>query len=141
MPENMHEAISKFVSDLVSGAGFNYSPEEKNAISVVPDPQERVVKQWVRSSRREYGFNIVIVLPYSADADNINMVSIKKAQDIYDAIAECEKQHKYPQLPENCMAEKWTLSQNMPELSGINVEHGLARYQIPAKLIYTKQEV
>ncbi len=141
MAESMHEAIQGFVSDLIGTAGFNYSPEEKNALAVMQKPQERVLKQWIRSSRREYGFDIIQVLPYSTESDSINMLAMQKMQMIYDKIVECEKKHIYPDLPEGSSAKQWELPQNMPQLEGINVEHGLARYQIEVKLIYHKQEV
>lgn len=139
--ETMHEAVMVFIDSMLGAAGFNFSPETKGAISVMPDPTERVVKQWVRSSRREYGFNIVAVLPYSKDVDDLNIASAKTAQAIYDGVMLREKLHSYPGLPEGCDPERWVLPQNMPQLSGVNAEEGLARYQIQVKLIYKKQEV
>lgn len=140
MAESIYQSIQDFVKDMIGQAGFNYSPEEKNALAVMPEPKERVIKQWIRSSRREYGFNIIQVLPYSTENDSLNMKAMQMMQMIYDRITDCEKKHIYPDLPDGSSAKKWELQQNMPQLEGVNIEHGLARYQIGVKLIYDKQE-
>lgn len=141
MADGIHRAVLSYIDDMLGPTGFNFGPEEKNAVSIMPDPNERVVKQWIRSSRREYGFQIIIVLPYSTEADSLNVAAAARAQAIYDEVEARNKRKEYPALPDGCTPESIELVRNMPELTGVNADQGLARYSVRVRLIYVKQEV
>ena len=58
------------------------------------------------------------------------------AQSFMDWLDEQNKAKEYPDFGKNCEIEKMENLQNMPNLSGVNYEAGLARYMIQVRILY-----
>ena len=77
---------------------------------------------------------------YSSELDDLNLETMNFAQAFMDWLDEQNDKREYPDLGENCTVEKIENLQNMPNLSGVNYEEGLARYMIQARIIYTERK-
>lgn len=115
---------------------FNFSPEKPGEISFITNYSDKVRKKYLYGAEKEYAFTIVIVKPYSSDADDLNLEAMNFAQEFMDWVEEQNRLKKYPEFPENCQMKKMENLQNMPNLAGINAEEGLARYMFQCRLIY-----
>lgn len=142
-----HDAMKKYfepwveekVEDLLN---FNFSPESRDTVSFITNYAGKTVKQFIRgSSRKEYGFSIIIVKSYSLDSDDLNLQAMNFAQAFMDWLEEQNRKRIFPEFPENCRVLKIENMQNMPNLVGINAEASLARYMVQCRLIYEENEV
>ena len=100
------------------------------------------IKKYITGNvQKEYGFSIIIVKAYSSEQDDLNLEAMNFAQAFMDWMDEQNEKKEYPDFGENCTVERMENLQNMPNLSGVNYEAGLARYMIQAKIIYTERKV
>lgn len=141
-----HDEITQFFKPKVEElAGtmlnFNFSPEAPESISLITNYSDKIRKRYITGDcEKEYGFSIIIVKPYSSDQDDLNLEAMNFAQAFMDWLDEQNKERKFPDFGENCTVERIENLQNMPNLSGVNYEEGLARYMIQAKIIYKERK-
>lgn len=141
-----HEEVKKYFESKVEElAGtllnFNFSPEAPDSISLITNYSDKVRKKYITGKvQKEYGFTIIIVKSYSSELDDLNLEAMNFAQAFMDWLDEQNDKREYPDLGENCTVEKIENLQNMPNLSGVNYEEGLARYMIQARIIYTERK-
>lgn len=141
-----HDAVKAyFVSKVKELAGsmlnFNFSPESPNSISLLTNYSDKVRKKYITGDTlKEYGFSIIIVKEYSSESDDLNLEAMNFAQTFMEWLEEQNEKKEYPDFGENCTIEKMENLQNMPNLSGVNYEAGLARYMIQVRIIYTENE-
>lgn len=141
-----HDEITQFFKPKIEElAGtmlnFNFSPESPESISLITNYSDKIRKRFVTGDcEKEYGFSIIIVKPYSSDQDDLNLEAMNFAQAFMDWLDEQNEGKNYPDCGENCTVEKIENLQNMPNLSGVNCEEGLARYMIQAKIIYKERK-
>lgn len=141
-----HDAVKAYFEPKIkelagSMLNFNFSPESPDKISLITNYSDRVRKAYITGDKqKEYGFSIIIVKPYSSDEDDLNLEAMNFAQAFMDWLDEQNKNGEYPDFGEKCTIEKMENLQNMPNLSGINSEAGLARYMIQARIIYNEAE-
>lgn len=141
-----HDEITQFFKPKVEElAGtmlnFNFSPEAPESISLITNYSDKIRKRYITGDcEKEYGFSIIIVKPYSSDQDDLNLEAMNFAQAFMDWLNEQNEERKFPDFGENCTVERIENLQNMPNLSGVNYEEGLARYMIQAKIIYKERK-
>lgn len=141
-----HDAIKTyFVPKVKELAGsmlnFNSSSESPDNISLITNYSDKVRKKFITGeAQKEYGFSIIIVKEYSSESDDLNLETMNFAQAFMEWLDEQNKKKVYPDFGEKCTIEKMENLQNMPNLSGVNYEAGLARYMIQARIIYTENE-
>ena len=141
-----HDAVKAYFEPKIkelagSMLNFNFSPESPDKISLITNYSDRVRKAYITGDKqKEYGFSIIIVKPYSSDEDDLNLEAMNFAQAFMDWLDEQNSKGEYPDFGERCTIEKMENLQNMPNLSGINAEEGLARYMIQARIIYNETE-
>ena len=141
-----HDAVKAyFVSKVKELAGsmlnFNFSPESPNSISLLTNYSDKGRKKYITGDAlKEYGFSIIIVKEYSSESDDLNLEAMNFAQTFMEWLEEQNEKKEYPDFGENCTIEKMENLQNMPNLSGVNYEAGLARYMIQVRIIYTENE-
>lgn len=141
-----HDAVKGYFEPVVEElAGnllnFNFSPESADSISLITNYSDKVRKRYITGeTQKEYGFSIVIVKAYSSNQDDLNLEAMNFAQAFMDWLDEQNKKKIYPDFGENCVIEKMENLQNMPNLSGVNYEAGLARYMIQVRIVYTENE-
>ena len=141
-----HDEITQFFKPKIEElAGtmqnFNFSPEAPESISLITNYSDKIRKRYITGDcEKEYGFSIIIVKPYSSDQDDLNLEAMNFAQAFMDWLDEQNEARKFPDFGENCTVERIENLQNMPNLSGVNYEEGLARYMIQAKIIYKERK-
>ena len=141
-----HDAMKAFfepkVIELVDNLlHFNFSPESDTSIAFITNYSDKVRKKYIRcGAEKEYGFTIIITKPYSIDEDDLNLEAMNFAQAFMDWLNEQDQKRNYPEFPDNCRVKKMENLQNMPNLAGVNMEAGLARYMIQCRLIYFEKE-
>lgn len=141
-----HDAVKAyFVPKAKELAGsmlnFNFSPESPNSISLITNYSDKVRKKYITGDAlKEYGFSIIIVKEYSSESDDLNLEAMNFAQAFMEWLDEQNEKKEYPDFGEKCTIEKMENLQNMPNLSGVNYEAGLARYMIQVRIIYTENE-
>ena len=120
---------------------FNFSAESKDTVAFTTQYSDKLRRRFVRAAEKEYGFAIVITKSYSIEDDDLNLQAMNFAQAFMDWVDEQDKKKNYPEFPENCQIIKLETLQNMPNLAGINVKEGLARYMLQCRLIYHEKEI
>ena len=141
-----HDAVKAyFVPKVKELAGsmlnFNFSPESPNGISLITNYSDKVRKKYITGDAlKEYGFSIIIVKEYSSESDDLNLEAMNFAQTFMEWLEEQNEKKEYPDFGKDCTIEKMENLQNMPNLSGVNYEAGLARYMIQVRIIYTENE-
>lgn len=138
MKEYFEPKVKELVGDMLS---FNFSPESPDSIAFITNYSGKVLKRYIRvGADKEYGFSIIITKSYSTDADDLNLEAMNFAQAFMDWLDEQNKHKKYPAFPENCVIKKMENLQNMPNLAGVNVKAGLARYMVQCRVVYFEKE-
>lgn len=141
-----HEAVKAYFAPKIEElAGtllnFNFSPEAADSISLITNYSDKVKKKYITGQvQKEYGFTIVIVKSYSIDQDDLNIEAMNFAQAFMDWLDKQNMRKDFPDFGEKCTIDKVENLQNMPNLSGINQEEGLARYMIQARIIYVERK-
>lgn len=140
-----HDAMMEFfrpkVEELAGQLpGFNFSSSDPNAVAFVTTYSDKIRKKYVRAAEKEYGFSIIITKPYSGSMDDANLEAMNFVQAFMDWLDEQNKARNYPQFPGNYQIKKMENLQNMPNLAGVNLQEGLARYMIQCRVIYFEKE-
>lgn len=141
-----HEAVKAYFepkAEELAGTllNFNFSPEARDNISLITNYSDKVRKKYITGNvQKEYGFSIIIVKAYSSEQDDLNLEAMNFAQAFMDWLDEQNEKKEYPDFGENCTVERMENLQNMPNMSGVNCEAGLARYMIQAKIVYTERK-
>lgn len=142
-----HDAIKDYFEPKVMElAGdilrFNFSPESPDSFSIITNYSDKVRKRYVRvGAEKEYGFSVVIVKEYSTGADDLNVEAMNFAQAFMDWIDGQNEKKDFPKFPENCQIKKMENLQNMPNLAGINIKEGLARYMLQCRIVYFEKKM
>lgn len=140
-----HDAVKGYFEPVVEElAGnllnFNFSPESADSISLITNYSDKVRKRYITGeTQKEYGFSIIIVKAYSSNQDDLNLEAMNFTQAFMDWLDEQDKKKIYPDFGEKCVIEKMENLQNMPNLSGVNYEAGLARYMIQVRIVYREE--
>lgn len=137
MKEYFEPKIIELVDDVLH---FNFSDEAPDNISFLTNYSDKVIKNYVRASQKEYGFTILITKAYSTSADDLNLEAMNFAQRFMDWIEEQNRLKNYPDFGSDCEILKIENLQNMPNLAGVNQEEGLARYMLQCRVIYMEKK-
>lgn len=105
-------------------------------MALITNYSGKQIKKYVRGSEKEYGFSVIIVKDYSKDEDDLNLQAMNFAQSVMEWIEQQNKKRNFPDFGEKCQIKRMENLQNMPNLSGINPEEGLARYMLQCRIIY-----
>lgn len=140
-----HDAVKKYfepkvlelAGDILS---FNFSPESPDSFSLITNYSDKIVKEFICGDvRKAYGFAITIIKAYSTSGDDLNLECMNFAQAFMDWMELQDREKIYPDFGMNCEIEKMEVLQNMPNLSGVNAEAGLARYMIQGRILYRER--
>ncbi len=140
-----HDAVKKFFEPIVRGLagemiGFNFSPESRDNIALITSYSDRVVQKYITGrALKEYAFSIIIVKAYSTEDDDLNIEAMNFAESFMTWLEEQNKVRNFPDFGVGCQIVEMENLQNMPNLSGINAEEGLARYMIQARIRYEER--
>ena len=141
-----HDAMYAFFSPkieelLKNVLKFNFSAESKDTVAFTTQYSDKIRRRFVRAVEKEYGFAIVITKSYSTEDDDLNLQAMNFAQAFMDWVDEQDKMKNYPEFPENCQITRLETLQNMPNLAGVNIKEGIARYMLQCRLIYREKEI
>lgn len=126
--------VEELAKDLL---GFNYSSASSGSISLITNYSDKVRKRYLRfGAEKEYGFTIILVKDYSTSGDDLNLEAMNFAQAFMDWIDEKNGKKEYPDFGERCQIKRIENLQNMPNLSGVNIDNNLAQYMIQCRVIY-----
>lgn len=136
-----HDAVKEFffpkLKELArTNLKFNFSDENPDSMALITNYSGKQIKKYVRGSEKEYGFSVIIVKDYSKDEDDLNLQAMNFAQSVMEWIEQQNKKRNFPDFGEKCQIKRMENLQNMPNLSGINPEEGLARYMLQCRIIY-----
>ena len=92
-----HDAVTAYFqpkAEVLAGQylGFNFS-DDYSGISLVTNYSDKLLKKYLWGAEKEYGCSIVIVQPYSTDADDLNLTAMNFAQAFMDWLEEENKKH------------------------------------------------
>lgn len=135
-----HDAVTAFFQPKAEElAGqyleFNYS-DDYSGISLVTNYSDKLLKKYLWGSEKEYGFSIIIVQPYSTDTDDLNLTAMNFAQAFMDWLEEQNKSATIRNFRIVAQIKKMETLQNMPNLAGVNVKEGMARYMVQCRIVY-----
>lgn len=140
-----HEIMMEYVSDKVqdlcdSILTFNYADGGPHSVSFLTNYSGKIVKKYVRSADKEYGFTILITWHYSLEIDDLNLQAMNLGQGFMDWIEEQNRKRDFPDFGDNCQVKKIENLQNMPNLATVDWENKVAQYQIPCRVLYFEKE-
>lgn len=140
-----HDAMMEYFKPKIrelaeSELKLNFSPETANSISFITNYGGKLLKKYFGGAEKEYGFSIIVVKEYSIDDDDLNLEVMNFAQKFMDWLEQQNRAKNYPAFPEDCQIKKMENLQNMPNLTGVNPEAGLARYMLQCRVIYYEKE-
>lgn len=141
-----HDAMTAYfepkVQELVGRMmDFNFSGESPDRVSFLTNYSDKVRKNYIRiGAEKEYGFTILITKFYSQDSDDLNLQAMNFAQAFMDWLDAQGEKKVFPDLGEKCQVKKMEVLQNMPNLSGIDMENGVAQYMIQCRVIYFERK-
>ena len=135
-----HEAMERFVKEKVEDLSFNFSPDRPASISFLTNYSGKVAKRYVRAADKEYGFTILLTWHYSTEADDMNLQAMEIAQEFMDWIDAQDRKRNFPDFGDGCQVKKLENLQNMPNLVMVDMENGIAQYQIPCRVLYFEKE-
>ena len=141
-----HDAVEAFfrpkAEELAqSSMGFNFTPETAYQVSLLTSYSDKLRKKYLIGAEKEYGFVLVLTRPYSTEtADDLNLSAMNYAQAFMDWVEEQNKQKHFPEFPEGCQVKKMECLQNMPNLSFVNAEEGVAQYMAQGRIVYFEQK-
>lgn len=138
MREYLEPKVMEFVGNSMN---FNFSSEIPDKFSMVTEYSDKVVKKFVNGDvRKTYGFAIIVIKHYSTYDDDLNLQCMNFVQAFMDWIEEQNRQKNFPDFGADCEVEEIEVLQNMPNLSGVNTEEGLARYMIQCRVLYKEHD-
>lgn len=133
-----HDIITSFFKKKAEKVlNFNFSPEEDGSISFITNYSDKNVASYVTGRKKKaYGFTMIITQQYSTYDDDANLKAMNFAQEFMDWIDHLNKTKDFPDLGDKLQVEEIEVLQNMPNLSGVNAQEGLARYMMQFNLLY-----
>lgn len=136
------EFFRQKIEELSTEMNFNFSDDAQDSVAFLTDYADRVKKRYVRAGAvKEYGFTIIVTKSYSPYGDDVNLQAMTFAQDLMDWVEEKNRAKQYPEFPDTCTIQKIEPLQNMPNLSGVNMEQLVARYMFQCRVTYYESEV
>lgn len=140
-----HEIMMEYVSDKIqelcdSILTFNYADGEPHSVSFLTNYSGKIVKKYVRSADKEYGFTILITWHYSSETDDMNLQAMNLGQGFMEWIEEQNRRKAFPDFGDNCQIKRIENLQNMPNLATVDWENKVAQYQIPCRVLYFEKE-
>lgn len=141
-----HDAITEYFKPIIEQLTgeplrFNFSSTDPEGVSIMTNYSDRVVKRYLHGgAQKVYGFTVIWVKPYSTDNDDLNLDAMNFAQSFMDELEKRNRAQDFPAFPDGCEVQRMDVLQNMPNLSGINEQMGLARYQVPGQILYFESE-
>lgn len=141
-----HEAMKAYFEPIVyrlagTVLNFNFSPDSPEGIGFLTNYSDKVLKRYVRvGSEKAYGFSILVTKEYSTNCDDLNLQAMNFVQGIMDWLDEQAKMKCFPDFGRRCEIKKIENLQNMPNLSEINPEEGIARYVFQCRVVYFEKE-
>jgi hypothetical protein len=104
----------------------------------VPVPSETVIESYLDgTSVKRYDFIFQVIFDMSENLDGVNadnMFTLRQWQDWIEAM---EHEQNYPDFGENCGNYELQNLSNMPQVAQV-YDNLKAKYQFPARLIYTE---
>lgn len=137
MMDYFRPAIEELAQEFIR---FNFSPESEDTIGFVTNYSDKQIKKYFGGAEKEYGFSIIVVKAYSTNDDDLNLEAMNFAQGFMDWLQKQNKAKNFPDFGKNCKIRKMENLQNMPNLSGVNAEEGLARYMLQCRIVYYESE-
>ena len=123
---------------LTDSLKMNWLSEHSGSCSIVPVPGEAVVETYVDgSSVKRYDFILQVMFSISDSDDNINVENMFTLRQWQNWIDEMEYEGIYPDFGETCGNYTLVNLSNTPQIAQV-YDNGIAKYQFPARLIYTE---
>ena len=117
---------------------LNWLAEHNGSCSVTPVSGEGFIEKYVDgSSLRYYDFMFQVMFSVSDTTDGVNVENMFALRHWQDWIDEMERVGDYPDFGEKCGNYELINLLNSPNLAQI-YDNGMAKYQFPARLIYTE---
>jgi hypothetical protein len=138
---NKEERMIKWAEQnpyLTDGIKMNWLAEHNGSCSIVPVSGEVFTEKYIDgSSIKHYDFMFCVMLPVSDATDNINIGNMFALRQWQNWIDDMETSGNYPDFGKSCGDYELQNLANSPQLAQI-YENGFAKYQFPARLIYTE---
>jgi len=117
---------------------MNWLAEHNGSCSVAPISGESDVEKYMDgSSVKHYDFMFQVMLPISDTTDGVNINNMFELRQWQGWIDEMEEAGNYPDFGELCYNYELKNLAGAPMLAQA-YENGMAKYQFPARLVYTE---
>ena len=117
---------------------INWLAEHNGSCSVTPVPGENFVEKYIDgSSVKYYDFMFQVMFCLSDTTDGVNVENMFALRQWQNWIDEMEKIGDYPDFGESCGDYELQNLANAPQIAQV-YENGMAKYQFPARLVYTE---
>lgn len=124
---------------LTDNLKMTWLSEHSGSCSVVPVSGEAVVEEYVDGSKlKRYDFILQVLFSVSDSDDGINVENMFTLRQWQDWIEEMEREGNYPDFGVGCGNYKLQNLSNTPQLAQV-YDNGAAKYQFPARLLYTEE--
>ena len=70
----------------------------------------------------------------------MNLKAMEIAQELMDWIDVQNQKRRFPDFGDGCQVKRLENLQNMPNLATVDMENGIAQYQIPCRVLYFEKE-
>ena len=138
---NKEERLIKWAEQnpyLTDALKMNWLAEHNGSCSISPVSGEVFIEKYIDgSSLKHYDFMFCVMLPISDTTDNINVGNMFALRQWQNWIDDMEASGNYPDFGKSCGDYELQNLANSPQLAQI-YENGFAKYQFPARLIYTE---
>ena len=138
---NKEERLIEWASQnpyLTDTLKMNWLAEHNGSCSISPVSGEVFIEKYIDgSSLKHYDFIFCVMLPISDTTDNINIGNMFALRQWQNWIDNMETSGNYPDFGKSCGDYELQNLANSPQLAQI-YENGAAKYQFPARLIYTE---
>lgn len=139
---NKEERLMEWASQnpyLTDVLKMNWLAEHNGSCSVSPVSGEVFVEKYIDGScLKHYDFIFSVMLPVSDTTDGVNVSNMFELRQWQDWIDEMEQSGNYPDFGDACGNYELQNLADSPQLAQI-YGNGAAKYQFPARLIYTEQ--
>ena len=123
---------------LTDSLKMNWLSEHCGSCAVVPVSGDIAVKTFMDGSKvRQYDFIFQVMFYISDSDDSLNVENMFTLRQWQSWIEEMETMGDYPDFGVNCCDYVLQNLSNMPQIAQV-YDNGTAKYQFPARLIYTE---
>lgn len=120
---------------------LNWLSEKSGSCAVVPVPGETTLESYLDgTSIKQYDFIFQVVFYMSENSDGVNADNMFVLRQWQDWIEQMEHEGNYPDFGELCGNYELQNLSNMPQVAQV-YDNLSAKYQFPARLIYTENYV